>query len=441
MALLHLLNDLASDQGWRLGVAHLNHQLRGRAARLDEQFVRALAASMDWPCHVRRRDVAQAARRSRQSMEMAAREARYAFFRYLLRRHGYDVVALAHTRDDQAETLLLRLLRGAGLAGLGAMAPVAERDGMRIVRPLLAVSKLELISHLRKRGVAWREDASNEDTTLLRNRVRHELMPLIRDRFNPKADDVLARTAELLREDHAALNALAVDDVREARVGGGQALAVSRLRALDAARRRRAVLRWLIDAGVEESRLTADLVERVCALSASEQGTSETPVHGALRVVRTYGRLTLSGVSGAAGRSGSGRYKLNVPGRTVIRELGIRVDTEWTQGYAQTDPGRCGRMPADAWLAAERVGRAGLYVRTRAAGDRFAPSGRGGSRKLQDVFVDLKLARERRDLFPLLECRREIVWVPGYRVARGWTVPSASARSLHIRMASLLKPE
>lgn len=437
VALLYLLHQLAPAMQWRLGVAHLNHKLRGRDAEGDEQFVGSLAKTLELPFHRRRKDVAKAARPRKQSIEMAARDIRYGFFADLVARHGYDAVALAHTRDDQAETLLLRLLRGSGMAGLGAMAPVARVGGLLLWRPLLDVSKGALIGYLRKRGVTWREDASNDDATYLRNRVRHELMPLLRDRFNPNIATTLARTADLLHEDDAVLNELAREDVQGCTAEDGRTLEVKRLQQLSRARLRRVLLNWLLDAGVEAAPPDFDVIERLCALCRSVKGTAEVPVQGAVRAVRTYGRLALSGRLKAGWSGGPSRHKVKVPGRTIIREQGVRVFTRWTHGYERPEREHCGRLPAETWLSAKAMGRAALYIRSRKDGDRFAPLGMRGAKKVQDIFVDEKVPREERDAVPLVVCRNQIVWIPGFRVARDWAVAKDSSPSLHIRIEPL----
>ena len=197
VALTLLLRDLAADGTFVLaGVAHLHHGLRAEADG-DEQFCRELAAALALPIDVERVDVAQAARRGRMSLEAAGHEARYAFFRRAAARLRADRVATAHHRDDQAETCLMRLIRGAGPDGLAGIHP---RAGC-VIRPLLPVARAELRAWLAERGQPFREDASNRDPAFTRNRVRRELIPLLEERFSPSIAGVLARTAEIARAD------------------------------------------------------------------------------------------------------------------------------------------------------------------------------------------------------------------------------------------------
>ena len=202
VALLDALASLRRRRGFRVVAAHLDHRLRPGSAE-DAAFCEALCARLDVPLRTGAADVRARAARERGGLEQAARRERYAFLRRVEDEEGAVAVAVAHTRDDQAETLLLRLLRGAGATGLAGMRP---RSG-DVVRPLLGVSRQEVLAHLRERGLAWREDPSNADTAHRRNRVRLELLPYLEERFNPGIRAALARTASLLADEAAHVRA------------------------------------------------------------------------------------------------------------------------------------------------------------------------------------------------------------------------------------------
>jgi tRNA(Ile)-lysidine synthase len=207
VALAHLLHDLdAAGELHLIGLVHFNHQLRASAAA-DERFAAAVAESLGRSILVDRADVAARARRERRSIEDAARAARYEFFERARLSSNADVVALGHTRDDQAETFLLRLVRGAGARGLAGMHP---RNGS-IVRPLLGCRRQDLRDWLGTRTVPFVEDESNSDVSIPRNRVRAELLPLLEARFNPGIADVLADEAEIAREAWEWMDAAAAD--------------------------------------------------------------------------------------------------------------------------------------------------------------------------------------------------------------------------------------
>ncbi|HSV94084.1 MAG TPA: tRNA lysidine(34) synthetase TilS, partial [Desulfobacterales bacterium] len=198
-ALLHLLHGRAERLGLRLGVGHLDHGLRPESAA-EALAVERLAGRLGLAAHIERADVQRLRHRLGTSIETAAREARYDFLRRTAGSHGYRKVALGHHADDNAETLLLHLLRGSGRSGLGGIRAV--RDGM-LIRPLLQAFRLDIEAYLRGRGIAWLTDASNADPMLRRNRIRHELIPLLERDFQPAARRVLSRTAEVLAEEEA----------------------------------------------------------------------------------------------------------------------------------------------------------------------------------------------------------------------------------------------
>ncbi|HXC93899.1 MAG TPA: tRNA lysidine(34) synthetase TilS, partial [Geobacteraceae bacterium] len=200
-----LLDILANLPGFPLNLvaAHLNHMLRGEESDGDERFVRAAADRYGVQVEISRVDVAALVQERRLSLEEAGREARYGFFRQIAIKHSASAIVLGHHRDDQAETVLMRLVRGAGGSGLSGMRP---RSG-NIVRPLLQLSREDIEAYLRKAGVIWREDGSNSDTRFIRNRIRHELLPLL-ETFNPGIVQTLSQSAEALAADEEILEGL-----------------------------------------------------------------------------------------------------------------------------------------------------------------------------------------------------------------------------------------
>lgn len=225
-----------------VGLAHLNHQLRPEA-EADEAFCAALSSGLGVPFHVDRADVARVAAKSRTSIEDAGRRVRYAFLETAAARAGATRIAVAHTQNDQAETVMLRLVRGAGPNGLAAIHP---RAGM-VVRPLLLATRADVEACLRERGQSWREDASNRDLSMPRNRIRHELMPWLREHFGPAVDAVMARQADLFREDAEHLDDEATEIARHLVLQniGRTELSVSRLTGRPIALVRRIVLHVL----------------------------------------------------------------------------------------------------------------------------------------------------------------------------------------------------
>jgi tRNA(Ile)-lysidine synthase len=265
VALLDALCLLRRPRGFQVAAAHLDHRLRPGSGD-DAAFCRALCERLDVLLHVGEADVAARVRREGGGLEQAARRERYGFLRRVQRETGAVAIAVAHTRDDQAETLLLHLLRGSGATGLGGMRP---RVGP-VVRPLLGLSRREVVAHLRERGLAWRDDPTNADPALLRNRVRHELLPYLEARFNPRLRGGLARTARLLAEEAAYLRARADALLDRIARPDGDALVLERsgLARAPAAVARVAIRQALSRAG-GLSGVRAVHVERILALAGT----------------------------------------------------------------------------------------------------------------------------------------------------------------------------
>ncbi len=420
VALLHLLAELAERSLLTLaGVAHVNHRLRGAASDEDERFCRDLARRLGLPCLVESVAVADIARSRRVSVERAGHQVRHAFFGRAAAELGAGRVALGHTIDDQAETVLLRLIRGAGTAGLSGMRP---RNRL-LVRPLLAITRAELRRYLRDRGIPFREDASNADRRVPRNRVRHELLPHLRT-YSPGIVEALARHADIARADEAWLsrraNEAAADLVLQD--GGSVELDAAGLAALPPALARR-VVRDALARVAPNREVGFDPIERVRRMAAEAPSRADVPgcrverVGGRVRLVPRRGRGAPAPCRGFA-------YRLEVPGEVLVPEAGVLVRAEVVEagGAGASGPGRGAasgrgeRTAVVAWPAA-----APLVVRSWRPGDRYRPAGLGGrSRKLQDLFVDRKVPRAERTRIPLvLDAAGRVVWVVGFGIGHG----------------------
>lgn len=432
VALLHVLRAGAAKRGWCLGMAHLDHGLRGAESRNDARFVRRLGKHLGVPVHVKCVDVAEWADRNSVSIEVAARQCRYQWFETLCKRHRYSHVVLAHTRDDQAETVLLRLLRGSGLEGLTAMSPVSERSGMTLVRPFLEVPKHELVAYLQSRKLEWREDKTNEESVYARNRVRHGLLPVLKE-FNPDIVGTLARTVELLREDRDIIEEIVQQDLATCVVTTdvGEKLDLQPWRELSKPRQRRVLHRWLLSVG-DASQITSDAVDRLYHVCQSGRGTANVTLPGGGVVVRQYSQLSFCG-SSPAHRHPLSESRLRA-GINMLPEWGLQVAVTTTQGFKRQREAGIGTWPTEAYLAKESIDEGSMVIRPWRAGDVFSPHGSGGQKKVQDIFTDAKIPRDERGQIPLLVCRDEILWIPGYRIAKQAAVATPNAKSWHIRM-------
>ena len=451
VALARMLHELDAAGDLHLtALAHFNHQLRPSAGD-DERFVRDLAASLGVSFLVDREDVAARARRERRSIEDAARAGRYAFLDRARRTAGADLVALGHTRDDQAETVLLRLTRGAGPRGLAGMYP---RNGL-VVRPLLACRREELRAWLAAGGHRFVDDETNADVEIPRNRVRAELLPLLSSRFNPSIVDVLADEADVAREAWAWMDgeaaALEAAVVRRRTAGGGEEAreidAVS-LGAAPVALQRLVLWRVLRDlAGARP--VGFQHVEAARRLIAGHDGSARrarVDLPGQ-RVERIGAALVLTGrAAGAVGRRGAApanlfRCQLSIPGEVMVPDGSSIVSAEpFDSRRAAARSSAVVRSGADGGVAMVRGDLCGgsLAVRNRRPGDRFRPVGLRGRKKLQDYFVDRKIARDLRDRVPLVvDARDRIVWVAGHQIDAAFRVTDGSQPVLLLKFKAV----
>ena len=426
VALLDILCRFEAEQ-LRLVVAHLNHCLRGEESDGDEQFVSRLAASYGLPFESQRSDVAGLSRRLRISLEDAGRRERYGFLARVAQSRGAASIALAHHRDDQAETVLIRLLRGAGGAGLSAM---GDFSGGMLKRPLLRVSRIEIEQYLKGAGLTYRTDASNADTNILRNSIRHELIPLLA-RYNPKISERLAATAEILAGDEELLVRLAETAYARLATPGeaGLTLALEELVLEPRGLRLRLYRHALAELRGDLQRIGLSHLESIDRLVLSSRPNSRIKLPGDCFVVRSYGSLRFTGALQAPDSGlelsigGVGNYPL---------AGGARLLVERVPRPASLDAGS--RLVA--YLAPEAAPFPWL-VRSFEPGDRFRPLGMSGVQKLKDLFMNEKIPVPERRRVPLLFSAGRILWVCGVRMAEDGRVGSATGPVLRVEILDI----
>jgi tRNA(Ile)-lysidine synthase len=411
VALLSLLLALAPRGGFTVaGLIHVNHQLRGADSERDDEFCRALARRLGLRAHVERVQVRGSAAADGRSVEDAARVLRYEALERGRHSLGADRVAVGHTRDDQAETVLLKLVRGAGLRGLAGIYP---RHGS-IVRPLFDVGRQQVRAWLTDNGITHVEDASNEDRANPRNLMRHEVLPAMQGWFGPSVPDALTRTAEIARAEDDFLERLASATVHRGVTREPRRLCIDVpvLAAAPLALQRRALLGALRMAGVREPGFA-----EVEALRSMLNGTvTAVDLPGQVRADRNGTAVVLSDRDAGARPAAAFRYALPIPGRVWVAEAGVTVEAD--MGHRGPLPMNTPDAPVAAVIGARTAD--GLFVRNWRPGDALRPAGLGGTKKLQDLFVDRKVPRSARHRLPLVvDGHDRVVWVPGHAVDEG----------------------
>ena len=430
VALLFLLRELAARGELMLaGLAHLNHHIRGAAADGDAAFCRALAARLEMPAFIGDADVPVLAARESTSLEVAGRHARQRFFNEVLTSGKAQRIAVAHTRDDQAETVVLRLTRGAGAAGLAGMAP---RRG-QLVRPVLELTRQELQEYLRRGGETWREDATNLDRSVPRNLIRHEVLPILRT-MNAQADAALARAADALRVDAELLETLANaaylqvvksgDDDNTVIVSAGE---LTKLPAALATR----VARYALETANPDGSYGLMEARALCAFAA---GGAESQLSGlrmerfgssAVLLTRVHNVHSVHDVHNvhSDGALPPFELRLAIPGMVEAPHGAWAVTADGPLPRPASVDHGAGTAIVDARDLGDH-----LIVRARRPGDRLQPLGAPGRKKVQDVLVDRKVPKDDRDRVPIVTTEQgDIVWVAGQVLADPFRVTSLTS--------------
>jgi len=437
VALLLLLLELLGKLGIVLSVVHFNHKLRGKASDADEVFVAKLAAKHGLELHSASVDVAKKAKKERANLEDAARRARYDYFRSLAESGACGRIVVAHTADDQAETVLAHLLRGTGLAGLGGIHPVAGP----VIRPLLNVCRSELRRFLRTRKQTWREDATNRDTQRMRARIRKKLLPLLERQFQPAVVKHLTSLAQLAREDEAFLDAMAEEraTVLVQKSGEGTRIPIDNLfeplkrKVFDTkntegrektgeteALSKRMVRRIVESLKPREGQLGAGHVQAVLQLARSGQSGSLLPLPGGVEVRRERDALVFQTVENAGVRTD----------RSAPREYEYKIDLARGETEVNvTELGCVFRLKVIDWpLKRGETSRDGavldrdrllfpMVLRNWRPGDRLRPQGHRNTHKLKRLLNEKRVSRWERDGWPVLTSGGVLAWARGFPVA------------------------
>ncbi len=421
VALLLVLVELSKRLGIELGVVHLNHGLRGAQSDADERFVRELAERLELPFHARR-----AALDESRNLEAAGRQARYAFFEELIADRTFDRIATGHTRSDQAETVLFRLMRGAGTAGLAGILPTREPG---IIRPLIEIERAEIVRWLRERGAAWREDASNLDTRFARNRIRHELLPRLRRDWNPRIDAALAR--------HAARAAADEDYWRgevERRLGelvvrrseGAVTIDCDRAAALHPALLARVLRRAALEAGAAADGLGADRLAELAELATSPGGDGGLEFAG-LSARRSFGWLRLSGSPGRG--PAAIPTVLEPPTSAAVPDFSAHVTVRLADAKVYNE---AVRQLID-WKLVPKP----LVLRGWRPGDRLKRAPERGPEKLRSLFQQGRVAAWDRWSWPVIVAGEEgcerVIWTRAFGVDSDFTVKRSTDPALEVR--------
>ena len=412
VALLHVLCSLKEEFQWEITAVHIHHGLRGADADKDASFAEEFCKKLGIPCIVRKFDVKVEAKKRKLGEEETGRILRYEVFREVAGKDGF--IAVAHHQKDQAETILMRLCRGTGLTGLAGMAPVRGN----ICRPLLFCSRGEIEEYCKENGLNWREDATNQEETYTRNKLRLRVLPLLEE-INPKAVEHISETAELLALDEDFLDQQASVCYESVKLDGAEvALDRQKLLELHPAMRKR-VLRKAMSAFLSVD-ISQAQIEAMEDLLQKESGKSRDFLEG-IRAENRYDALVLS--LNQEKQEGY-RYALFMDETVMIPEANISVTIWLSETHAgNTDDTKCFNF--------DQV-NGDLSCRTRKTGDFI--SMKNGRKKIKDLFIDEKVPRNERETLPLITAGEEVLWAVGLRVSEKYQPDENTKKYLYIRI-------
>jgi len=421
MALLHLLYSLKEKWNLSLVVAHLNHQLRGKESEEDALFVSEFTRNLGIPCYVEAKDVRSFMKQEKRSLQDAARLLRYRFFARVARDSGAQKIAVGQNAEDQIETFLIHLIRGSGLNGLGAISakrPLTSAEleseqtlPLSIVRPLLNITRQEIVTYLREKEIPFREDSSNIKSIYLRNRIRQELLPLL-IKYNPSIKEILLQTVQILQEEQNYWTAI-INQISPALISSESSkiyVHKERFLSLPLPLQRRLLREAILKLKGNLQGIEFRHIQQLLKMARAGNTGASINLPQGLMVKKDYQSLVISRYS----KSSLLSYEkiLTVPGKVDIPEIGMCFTS------SLITPSKDTFWPANriAWFDYHKL-KFPLLIRNRRPGDYFQPLGVIGTQKLKKFFIDHKIPREERQRLPLLVAGDEIIWVVGWRIA------------------------
>jgi tRNA(Ile)-lysidine synthase len=421
LAMLHLFNHAKQ---FDLHVLHVHHGIRGAEADEDAVFVEAVCKEWHIPCRIEHVDAPALAATRKISLEAAAREVRYLALKSEAVKIGAKIIAVAHNLDDQAETVLMHIIRGSGLNGLRGMRVSSQMPGadLTLIRPMLGITRAEIEAYCAEQKLTPRVDSTNTDIAYTRNRVRHEIIPAL-EQVNPQIKRALARLAESIRADVETVNQHAQESWQATTLRAeADAIAFDRkiLAAQPIAVQRQLIREAVAKISGPEQEVSFEQVEaaREVALNGDTGALADLP--GGLQVRVSYGEAI---VECTGQPSSSPNWLLLEAGSNITLKIPSQIELRGWQ-FSITSAENPESLPSDPWTALIGPGEspAEILLRTRRPGDRFTPQGAGGSQKLGDFMTDHKIPLNLRDQIPLLEIDGKIAWVCGWRVDQRFVV-------------------
>lgn len=422
VCLLHLLYTLKDIYGIKLFGAHLNHNFRGIEAQKDAQYVHNLCEELGIMSFVKSIDVPSMAKESGYTLEEAGRIMRYRFFDEVSEKSGANKISVAHNLNDQAETLLMRLIRGTGIQGLTA---IHHKRG-RIIRPLLDTSREDIEAYCQYHNLKPRLDHTNLETIYHRNKIRLNLIPTIQE-YNSNIVETLAKTAEILKQDSDYIDQQAYELYNQLVMKQSKTrinIPIDRIEVIHPALQSR-IFRLAVEELVgRREAIEYKHIQLLLDIALTDKTGKRIQLPMSITAIRSYNQLQLT--TDTVIEDTPFLYNLNHEGTTNIPEISATIQCSIISRENLTDIPRQSNVKA---IDYDKL-KGNLSIRNRKEGDRFWPLGLKGTKKLKDFFIDYKVDREKRDKIPLVCDEEEIIWVVGYRISEKYKITKETSRVL-----------
>jgi len=426
MVLFDIMTKLAETGMFaELAVAHIDHMLRGEESDADRELVVQTCIQNNIKCFVHKVDIQKICRDKKISTEMAAREARYTFFKKCCNENSLNSILTAHNADDQAETVLMRLIRGTTLTGITGINSCSDFQGLKLIRPMLECTRKDIEQYAKENNISWREDSSNSTDDYLRNKIRHNIIPFIQNEINPAFLKNITKMTKQFKIDDDFIERQADKIAQDALQG--DCLNFSKIDTLDPALQNRVIRGWL-GMHIPPAQLDNQTINKIHKLHKSDKATCHLEIQNNYIIKKSYDIFSIKVKNDKKNEQVS--FELGNDNKIIFGAECLRVLISQEKGIVFDNTDTIGKLPAKASLLIPPEAK--IVLRNLKPGDRMEPMGLSGSTKLKDVFINAKVPLEKRHNIPIIEVNGIIAWIPGYRISKHFKVKNTTKKCTHI---------
>ncbi len=426
MVMFDIMTEMAKKGMFaQLFVAHVDHMLRGKESDCDRELVVQTCIQKNVKCFVKQVDVEKICCEKKISIEMAAREARYTFFKKCCSENNLNAILTAHNADDQAETILMRLIRGTTLTGLTGINSCSDFQGIKLVRPLLEYTRTQIEQYAKENNIIWHEDSSNLKDDYLRNKIRHNMIPFIKSEINPAFLKNITKMTKQFKIDDDFIEKKA-DAIKQNAIQDN-CMDFSIINNIDPALQNRVIRSWL-GMHIPPNQLDNQTINKIHKLYKSEKATCHLEIQNNYIIKKSYN--TFSIIINNNNKNEQVSFELENDNKIILGTQLLRIVIKKEKGIIFDNTDSIGKLPAKASLKIPEEAK--IVLRNLRPGDRMEPLGLSGTKKIKDIFINAKVPLEKRQQIPIIEVNGIIAWIPGYRISKHFKIKNVAETCTHI---------